>query len=736
MPNRFGRQAAQVAPFDPKPLLPEGLLPVARPGGEVASQLAAESEQAAKQLGHYADRAAAIEGKDAGKTAGLDPAYRPAGRTSIYGKAYEDAAVATYADQLDARVRTDLQSVYEANKDSPAALKTALDKLGQEYESRHVFDQIRGDFRASFARLRLPYENGAARALEGRSQDASRAALIDNIATSQTNAARAAAADPNGAATGGVVRGELARIEGLIDEAAARGDITAVAAVKLKTQSRSEALTRAAVAQAETLGTPEAIAEYRANAKKQFAEGRFDGLDADGFDRLDASLEQLERRKRVDGNHGVVLLQKNVKDYVQRASEGFPVSAAEWTAFAGSDAAKTPAGAAVLDLGQRQLQVADLLRNRPVADGEREVVAMRAELQRGGAASEGQADLVRFAERVVREQRVALAKDPIGLAARKGVIAAPTPLDLDADAAAIGAQIRDRTAQARAIGQTFERTPVFFQPAERERLKEIVNEGGDRALALAGAVVKGADSDAPRLLAEISDEAPLLAQAGSIIVAGGSIAAARDALAAGAIARESGKKLPALKAPDELRIVRDELGTAYRLAPDDKGRVQRAADAIARTRIHRAGVDPAGTEAQAIYQQALQEAAGATIVGGVQYGGVANYRTGWFSGSRKVRVPPAVIADRFRDVLLTLRDDDLAALAVPPEQSAGTPARARDLAGAVPIAVRGGYAFAFDPDADDPKFIRGKDGRPFVLPFDQLAPELRRRRPDLFLGGR
>lgn len=736
MPNRRGRRVAQPAPFDPQPLLPEGLLPVARPSGKTAASLAEDNARLAGRLGSFADAAARIEGARAGKQAGLDPDFRPRGSTSIYGAAYEASAIRTYQDNLDARLRADLQSVYEANKDSPAALKAAFDKLGEEYESRHVFEQIRGDFRASITRLRLPYERGAARRLESEARDHSRAALIENIAISQTNAARAAAADPDSPVTGGVVMAELARIDELIDEAVAGGELTAVAAVKLKQSNRNEITTRAAVAQADALDSAEAVAEYRTNAKKQFAAGKFNGLDAEGFDRLDASLGQVERRKLVETNRGVTLLKKNIDDYVQRALDGFPVPAAEWTDYAGSDAAKTEAGAAVLEIGQRQLQIADAIRNRPIADGERVLQAMRAELRKDGAASEAQADLVRFAERALKEQRIALAKDPLGLAARKGVIAAPSPLDLDADPVALAAQIRARTAQARAVAETFERTPIYLRPEEGERLKGIVDAGGDKALALAGAIVKGADGDAPRMLAEMAGDAPLLAQAGSIIANGGSLAAARDALAARAIERESGKKLPSLKPAAASQVARTELGRAYRLSPEDGGRVQAAADAIARTRIQRAGVDPTGAEAETIYRRALQEAAGASFVDDVQFGGVASYRPGWFIDYRVV-VPPAVQAERFRDVIRTLRDDDLAALAVPPEKSAGKPARARDLAGAVPIAVRGGYAFDRDPDGDDgSKWIYGRDGRPFVLPFDALAPELRRRRPDLFLGGR
>ena len=70
---------------------------------------------------------------------------------------------------------------------------------------------------------------------------------------------------------------------------------------------------------------------------------------------------------------------------------------------------------------------------------------------------------------------------------------------------------------------------------------------------------------------------------------------------------------------------------------------------------------------------------------------------------------------------LSLRDDDLKTLPVPPLTADGKPYSARDLAGAIPVAVRGGYRFSMgDPSSNDPQYVRGADGAPFVLPFTSL----------------
>ena len=198
----------------------------------------------------------------------------------------------------------------------------------------------------------------------------------------------------------------------------------------------------------------------------------------------------------------------------------------------------------------------------------------------------------------------------------------------------------------------------------------------------------------------------------------------------------TGKELQAVSPTVTQKAVRDTFGTAFSMQGEDGGRIRTTADAIARTRIERGGVDPKSSEAEKIYTRALQESAGATFVDGVQYGGVANYKPGYFS-NYKVPVPGGVRADAFRDVIRSIRDDDLKTLPVPPVSSAGVAYSAQDIAGGVPIAVRGGYRFALgDPSSNDPKYIRGADGNPFVLPFDALEPTLRNRIPKAFLGSR
>lgn len=745
MPNRFARQVP-VAGFKPRGLLPDGLLPVARPGGELEDERGAAAARAGNAFGQIADEAAAIEGAREGKRTGLDPNYRPEGKTTIRGRAFEKAASETYQNNLDASLRTDMQAVYEANKSSPRALKDAFDKLQQEYEGKHVFDEIRGDFRATFSRLRLPFQNRALSDMETRTRDTARATLLQNVGVSQTNAAKIAALDPNSSQTAAALDIEIGRIDTLYDEAAKNGDITAEAAQKLKQQNRNSIMGTALLGQADSLTTPEAVAQYRKNFRETFGKGGIRHLDGAGFETIDSQLQTIERGKRAGHNAAETKLQKDVADLVQRAADGFQVDATALTALAASPGAQSAKGQQILALGEQQLRLADALRNKSAAEGELIIRALRQTVHKDGRTpSEAEADLVRFGEKVLKDQRSALQTDMLGLAEKKRIVPMIAPVDLQGfaqsedpgAAGALAAQIRDRTAQARAVGQTLERSPQFLRPDEIATMKEIVDRGGDKALALAGAIVKGADTDAPAVLRQIGGDAPLLAQAGAILVNGGSLQAARDALQAAELRAD---KLKPGERPGNAfaGIVRKEYGSAFMLQPEDQSRATAAARAMSETRLTRSATDP--MQGDDIYKRAAQEAAGAVFVDGVQFGGVATYKPGWLS-SYKVAVPPGVRADAFRDVLRSLRQEDFDALPVKPQGASGAPYTLHDFAAAVPVAVRGlngsvGYRFALgDPAGNDPKYIRGSDGRPFVLPFEQLSPSLRKRVPGAFLGG-
>ena len=161
------------------------------------------------------------------------------------------------------------------------------------------------------------------------------------------------------------------------------------------------------------------------------------------------------------------------------------------------------------------------------------------------------------------------------------------------------------------------------------------------------------------------------------------------------------------------------------------------------------GIDPNSDAAKPVFQRALQEASGAIFDKGVQYGGIVDVtRSTGFLSSQTARtiIPPTIRADRFGELIEAIRDQDLAPqdmdksrpgarpyFSAPPVRAGGQPYSAADIKAARPVAVAGGYRFAAgDPASDDPQWIRGADGRPFVLALDSMRRVLEPRVPGAY----
>ncbi|WP_163277982.1 hypothetical protein, partial [Klebsiella aerogenes] len=64
-----------------------------------------------------------------GEIAGMDPAWRPSGSTTIRGAAADEAGQTSYFNNLDAKLRTSMTDLFQQHQNDPAALKSALDGL-------------------------------------------------------------------------------------------------------------------------------------------------------------------------------------------------------------------------------------------------------------------------------------------------------------------------------------------------------------------------------------------------------------------------------------------------------------------------------------------------------------------------------------------------------------------------------------------------------------------------------
>jgi hypothetical protein len=365
--------------------------------------------------------------------------------------------------------------------------------------------------------------------------------------------------------------------------------------------------------------------------------------------------------------------------------------------------------------------------------------------------------------RTIKSMNEGLTKEPLEYLNRTGRMKID---DLDINNPA---SMANRAAAVHTAESNFGVSLPMLKNAEKQALEHATIVGGKEMTDLAGKFVQGFGVDAPRAMADLVKSAPVFSQIGNLKINGGDEGFINDAAAGVALLHdpEQRKQLP--KRLTEMSNVaygaqsarlQDQYGSAFVLMPEQSRTQQETANSAFLARAIRNHYDPeldqgskalgvkAGASEKA-YDLALQQAAGAHFVGNTQYGGVANYRAaggfldfgggGFFGQTGKVVVPPSVKADRFRDVIGAITDEDLRTMAVSPMKPDGTPYRAVDLRNALPVKTSKGYAFAQgDPTSADPKWIGGQLGGPFVLDFNQMEDRLRRRMPDAFMnaGGR
>jgi len=731
MANRFGRGVGEIKPFDPKGALPDGLAAVQRGAGAESEALFQVGSGLADVFNREADRQAVIEGKREGALAGNDPNWRPSGSTGLKGSAFDHAATSTYIDNLDARMRRRMLETYETNKNDPAALKGAFDALKQDLYEQDVagIPVAEGQFNASFERLRLPFQFKAGDALETRNQDQARAANLEANTATEATVARVVESKPFHPQTQATVRAEL-------DQAALRdqtlvksGAMTATQAVANKISRERNAVTRETVAAIDALPSVADIDTAEATYKKKKADGTLGaaGNDARAMDEIEAGFQRKRQQLQTVSRQAGATVEKQSEDMLSRAQEGAMPPVDEVARFRATASAAVNGTLVVEQFDRRMSWIRTATTEGP--DGvDRRVRELRK--ANGPTPTKEQAEDVQFLDDLSAKLRKATVEDPIGLAERQRV-APVAAVNVD-DPAALATGVRDRAALARALPTEINPNGKMLRPEEVKAIERKIAMGGEAAVDTVQALVAGAGRDAPRLMREIGGTAPELAQAGMLLASGGSRQAARDILAAVAARNLEGGQKPMDVDNQAFRSVWVErIGDALIYNSQDQQRIEKAARAIAMTRLRTLGSNKDGA-AKDIYGQAIDEAFGGQMLDGKRVGGIGRVKTGWFS-TAAVPLPPEVRPDRFSDVLAAIRDDDLPSLAVPPIP--GT--RAAQIRNARPVAVPGGYRFALgDLNSNDPKFIQGQDGKPFVLHWDDFKGRLRERAPGAFLGAR
>jgi len=654
-------------------------------------------------------------------TPGKAGSWKASGRDTVYGRAYDVTGTRTYLEMADLAMVENQQAIYEQYKDDPVMLEKALGE-GLEADLRdNVFEEIAPEYKVAYKKRAAGILSKARTAQQERVQQQNRVEFLGRVEELENRKSQQLAGlDPNDEAAASDLADLQASIDAHWDSAAARGIVDLADAEKFKRSSRSDSTVGFYVRQASKLGADD-IKTMRADMTRDYSEGKLAGVTADDWGKIDQGLAAAESARRTQDAKADTDLAKRGDDIAKRVAQGLPVTPEELARFQ-LDAGTAPKGREIVSSTLSRMRVSEAIRTMPIGQVEKNLKQLLGE--------NATSDDIAFAQTTIAQHRKDVATDPLGVAERFGVlpISEGLPLDGEVDPASVSAAFSERINAAKAAGAHFGTTPKFFRPGEAAQIEAAVKADPQRGLDIAAGLVDAAGPDADRVLRELGSVAPAVSQSGALIAAGGNRQAAAD-LIAGYGKTPEGKDFADMPNTKRLPEARKISGEALAYTPAEMNRLDQAAAAIARKRLYEAGIDPKKDDAKEIYQQAYQEAAGASFDNGVQFGGFADYDRGLFYSPKKVLLPPTVRADKFEDLMGALTDADLGGV----KAKNGKAWTARDFQRAMPVAVKGGFAFATgDPAGSSPMFIVDENGNPIVLDLNDLRPVLEPRVPGAY----
>lgn len=663
--------------------------------------------------------------------------FRPTGRDTVYGRAFDEAGTRTYVQMLETEMRSTSSQLFDRYKDDPVKLAEAFNDLKGEMAREHVFPEILADFEVGFGSMAERYVGQARDNLARRIEAQDRADFVERTATLETEQKRRLVDfDPSSPDAADAIAASQAAIDDHYDSAVDRGILDPDDAERAKIASRREAALGFYGKQAEALDA-DGIARMRKAMAEDFGAGELEGLDGDGWQTLDRGLQKLETSKRNEARREASDFRQRGDQMAARIASGYEINTAEMSKFM-LDAGSTSDGKAAMQESLAKISAGRAIRDFSVRQGEAHVAGLRK--QYGDKPTDGQLRILAFTEGMLEKKKRAIATDPVSYAEAQNIVPA-TPMLTEAQSVDdMEATMVRRVESAEEAAGQLGATPRYLKAGEAKAVAAAVKADPAAGASIAAAIVAGAGNRAAAVLSEFGSDAPMIAESGAILAFGGSAAAAQDVIA-GYGKGTDGKQLKGLKPETERENTRAVTGTALAYASGDASRIARAASAITRARVAEQNLDPTSDEALQVHAQAVQEAAGAVFDRGQQYGGFADFGGGAFSTGSKVLVPSAIRADLLEELVGAITDEDLAALPVKPKAGIGSfgsgksgggrvpRGLAASLRGAVPVVVDRGFAFAFgDPGSDDPQFVRGDNGEVFVLDIvamrDRLAPRV------------
>lgn len=655
------------------------------PGGDVQRAAADVLGNVGRIAGKMADEAAATEGARAGTAAGMQEGFQPRRDNTIYGRAFDQAALRTAASQLDTKIQGELAALYTETKHDPIAFNKGVDKIRQD-NIRTLPLELQPQYIDSLNRQRFSYDQDIARTRAKLTMDED-AAVAQNWRTAQQadfgrqaymigEGDEGSAVLQTGAAT---YADNLASRYGPKEaftfegkEYAAdpgRAGIMSLEAIALDVQELKEngavnrvkgAFDRLEGLQAKTQFLQKFREDYGAG------EGLPKEMQLQSVEKLESWMEgevrellAEARAREAEARAEIADIRSNLSDYRGFAAQGLkPPPGVMADLRTRARATGNPQIAREVDnvirLGELTGQAAKASPMQLAGA----IASRRAYAEKNGATPEEAAEIAAL-ESTLNGMTTALQRDPMTYAQRAGVIELQ-PLEFVTDSAtgqvALTPQsLALRRKQSLEVSARYGAPFMPFTEQEAQAFSNLEKSDPASLAVIAQQLVSQNGSDATQALAQLSPKAPMLAHMGGLLAQGSSPATVTD-IARGQQMLSEAKGVATGLGADADERARTIL-TPLNGLPETRAQIQRSADALY---VARKGLN-APWDQQA-YDRAVQEAAGASYTkNGERYGGIvsAGQTGGWFSPQRGTVIAPNWMrADKMPAAAASLSLDD------------------------------------------------------------------------------
>lgn len=702
--------------------------------GDAYATVSREFGRIGGKIGEWADAAARSEGADAGHLAGMDPEFRTSKMPTIRGEAFDKAGLQTALSRVRVGIQNDIEQAALAHQGNPAALDKVL-AGSQDGWLKQSPPELMPEVTTLFAAGRKAAMRNATREMWARQTEDQKAAQSADLETSLRSVHQKAYSLGLDKEADNLLAVDVAKLEGVLGQKGPNGRLLVPpgTAAKLLANAKEE-IARArlfgAFDRAPGIDAKRRMLDELDNSYRN-GEGIGGALDLTTYRNIRGQLESNLRRDEMTMRSeagGLVSELKTVAKWATQGNQPTPEHAASLKARI---AAAAPELQPHLESALRLVNEAKALRQLRPEELEGVVRQTREHIRTKGATEQSTAYL-QMADGMLTEMRTGLKTDALGWGEKVGLLKV-APVDFSQPET-----LRSRAAQAEEVARRYGQAPQYLRPDERRALAATLAKGGREALAVATAISQGAPEQAQAILGELDKKhAGHLALLGTLVHRGADDWFVRMAANGLAFAQLPEKKMVSdLKPADVATAADDVTGTALGGLPETRSAaIALTNHAYEMLTQQRGKANVSMDDWKALYRQALGE----RTVGGVTYGGVVHQGRGWFGGRQSmVVVPPNMRQDRFTEFKDSLRATDLIdGMGNGPRHGDGTPATLSEVQRATLIQA-GGNRYYLSTGVDErqrPRVLLDGSGAPYVLDMDKIEPEMRRRRPDLYLGG-